>query len=484
MTVVRDYRAIMATFENEAYRWNAPLDQGFPAIVTYSFYKTPELPARRDVAYFVDGVVSFSEAQRDAFRAALDVYAEAAGLLFVETNADAMISSYGVTGSSWGGWSNYPYATELDVDGSDLVLDVTRGDLLTGFDFEIVLHEIGHALGLSHPHEGDYRLADDLDNTTTTLMSYNWAETPNVTLGEMDKVALQALYGDPVDTTGWVYNREGGVFWLLAGPGDDRLLGVAGRNELLGGVGDDTIVGRNDDDALWGAAGQDMLAGGAGADRLYGDEDDDRLYGGAGEDTLAGGPDDDWLNGGKGSDTLHGGDGNDILLAGARASRDADTLFGEAGDDTLKGNRGNNVLEGGSGDDRLVGRRGRDLLDGGDGGDELYGGGGRDRLYGGNGADVLDGGKGRDLLSGGDGRDLFVIGSSGGRAKDTIVDFELGIDRVTRPVTDGLDDIRLYSRNDGADALLRLDGDATYKALFEGITKADLSAILDDGFFF
>lgn len=504
MTVIRDYRAIVATYENEAYRWNAPLDQGLPAIVTYSFYETPDLPARGGVGYYVDEIVSFSEAQRAAFRAALDVFAGVTGLLFVETAGEAMINSYGVTGSSWGGWANYPYATEFGFDGSKLALDVTWGDRLAGYDFEIILHEIGHALGLSHPHQGDFTLAEDLDNTSTTVMSYHWSASPNLTLGEMDKTALQALYGAPQDTAGWDYGFDGDVFRLTAADGNDRVLGLPGLNELSGGAGDDELVGRYDDDSLWGGAGHDRLVGGSGEDlldggegndwlyggnyndRLDGGADDDLLFGGYGDDVLIGGPGDDRLYGGGAEDRLYGGDGNDILVAGPRKSSDDDDLFGGAGDDILKGNGGVNVLEGESGDDRLFGLRGRDTLDGGDGADELDGGGGMDKLYGGDGADVLNGGRGKDLLFGGAGVDLFVIGAAGGgRAKDNIMDFELGVDRVTRPLSGGgLGDVQLYSRNGGTDTLLKLDSDPTYKALFEGVTTDELSAILDDGFFY
>ena len=485
MTVVRDYRAILADLEDEAYRWNATLDRGFPAIVTYSFYETPELPARGDTAYFVDTVQTFSEAQRDAFRAALEVYAGVTGLLFVETTGDAMIHPYGVTGSHWGGWAYYPYVTDYRAESSDVILDLTDGDRISGYDFEIILHEIGHALGLSHPHEGKFQLAEELDDTLTTVMSYNWAPVPNVTLSEMDKTALQLLYGAPQETADWDYGFDDDVFWLTAADGNDRLLGVVGRNRLSGGAGDDKLVGRTDDDTLAGDAGKDRLFGDIGADRLDGGDGDDLLFGGHGDDILTGGAGDDRLNGGQGSDELSGGDGKDILLAGKPRFTDLDILRGEAGDDILKGNSAKNTLDGGSGDDQLFGRRGDDSLDGGEGDDDLIGGGGRDRLSGGDGADVLNGGKGVDVLTGGAGRDLFVFDGTGGRGRDRITDFELGVDQLTRPAPEvGPDDIDLYRRGGGADTVLKVDGDGGFRVYFEGITKSDLAAALDDGFFF
>jgi hypothetical protein len=60
--------------------------------------------------------------------------------------------------------------------------------------YEALLHEIGHALGLKHPFEGEYKLPSELDNTENTVMSYNHKKWPNYTYRPFDIKALNFLY--------------------------------------------------------------------------------------------------------------------------------------------------------------------------------------------------------------------------------------------------------------------------------------------------
>lgn len=141
------------------------------------------------------------------------------------------------------------------------------------------------------------------------------------------------------------------------------------------------------------------------------------------------------------------------------ASESFNFVYGKGGDDILIGSSGREVLEGGSGDDSLSGRAGNDYLEGGLGNDDLYGGSGdddlrggegNDHLWGGNGADYLQGGDGNDYINGGagddfidafsgnnylvggDGADVFELGiEPSNNDRDVILDFELGVDRLT-----------------------------------------------------
>ncbi|MEP7157786.1 MAG: right-handed parallel beta-helix repeat-containing protein [Chloroflexota bacterium] len=100
---------------------------------------------------------------------------------------------------------------------------------------------------------------------------------------------------------------------------------------LLGGSGNDIIIGSAGDDLLDGGSGNDLLLGGAG---------NDRLNGGSGNDILLGG---------IGNDVLDGDDGHDILLGGS-------------GDDFLRGGKGKNILIGGPGNDKLDGGPGLNVV--------------------------------------------------------------------------------------------------------------------------
>ena len=56
---------------------------------------------------------------------------------------------------------------------------------------------------------------------------------------------------------------------LLGGPGDDTLVGGAGTDIADGGAGNDTVTGGAGDDVLFGGPGRDDLDGGAGSDTLW-----------------------------------------------------------------------------------------------------------------------------------------------------------------------------------------------------------------------
>ena len=61
--------------------------------------------------------------------------------------------------------------------------------------YTTLIHEIGHALGLKHPHDGSPNLPSADDNHTHTVMSYNFpGESPGTPMG-FDVMALQYLYG-------------------------------------------------------------------------------------------------------------------------------------------------------------------------------------------------------------------------------------------------------------------------------------------------
>jgi RTX calcium-binding nonapeptide repeat (4 copies)/Peptidase_C39 like family len=196
-----------------------------------------------------------------------------------------------------------------------------------------------------------------------------------------------------------------------------------GIEDVLGGAGNDWVVGNDRANVLDGAAGGDTLSGGGGADVLYGGDGNDDLHGDAGADNLHGGAGNDVLDGGAGPNFLYGDDGNDTLFGGADndwldGGVGMDTLVGDAGNDKLFGGPGDDLLDGGAGDDTmdggfgldaLLGRAGNDSLTGGTGNDLMSGGTGMDVLHGDAGDDSLDGGPGTDSMDGGAGTDsLFA----------------------------------------------------------------------------
>jgi Ca2+-binding RTX toxin-like protein len=108
---------------------------------------------------------------------------------------------------------------------------------------------------------------------------------------------------------------------LGAGGDDDGEPGEADEvgvdvEDVIGGSGDDTIVGSGVRNRLFGGPGNDELSGGANADSLFGEDGDDFLQGDAG------------------ANDLHGGPGNDALVGSIRG---LDKFFGDDGDDDISG---------------------------------------------------------------------------------------------------------------------------------------------------
>ncbi len=145
------------------------------------------------------------------------------------------------------------------------------------------------------------------------------------------------------------------------GPGNERLRGTQGPDQISGNAGHDRIFGFGAADQLSGGDGRDRLFGGRGDDTITGDAGRDRLSGGAGDDTQDGGPGRDVIFANVGVDTSNGGDGNDILWALARKDVAAgpgvdqvgDTLNGGAGNDRFRTRDGEvDRITCGAGDDR------------------------------------------------------------------------------------------------------------------------------------
>ena len=197
--------------------------------------------------------------------------------------------------------------------------------------------------------------------------------------------------------------------YLNGGAGNDRVqestsgyigelaqdLTLTLTNSTLTGLGVDRLIGI-EAATLLGGAGDDILDASEFSGFVY-------ILGMAGNDQLTGGLAGDLISGGVGDDVLDGGNGNDSLFG----MEGDDTLKGSFGDDSLDGGDGDDGIAGSFGNDLIFGQMGKDTLLGGDGSDILLGGGGRDTVIGGSGSDQVNGNGGKNTLVGGIGGSLF-----------------------------------------------------------------------------
>ncbi|CAN7497803.1 M10 family metallopeptidase C-terminal domain-containing protein [Phenylobacterium sp. LjRoot219] len=477
--------------------WSSALGQPFN--VTYAYRSTTPLEMPSDTA----GFQRFSAAQIQATELALKAWSDVANITFTRVgfgsagsaaysnNATILLGNYtgGQAGSS--AFSYFPGSIAGSSSSGDVWVNSTYGynanPVMGGYGFMVLVHEIGHAIGLEHP--SDYNAADGVtlsyaqnagyyqDDLQYTVMSYFVESNTGADFGPDypaapmldDIAAAQMAYGANMGTrtgdTVYGFNSNADAPWFAASTAISRLVfavwdaggvdtfdfsgyannqlidlregyfsnvgGLIGNIAVAQGVIIEKAIGGSGADVIQGNAAGNSIDGGAGNDTIDGADGFNRLFGGDGADFIAGGAQFDAVNGNKGADTIDGGAGGDDWLLGGQGE---DVITAHAGFTILNGNLGRDTVTGGGGADAVRGGQGDDVLNAGAGADQLFG-------------DL-----GNDTMTGGEGADVFRVAPGGG--VDLILDFQVGED-VLR-----LDGIGGYAlTQSGADAVIGLGAD-------------------------
>lgn len=207
-----------------------------------------------------------------------------------------------------------------------------------------------------------------------------------------------------------------GATYLVAGTGNDIVIGSPQGDTLTGGGGFDTVLGGRGADVLSSVSGPESLYGGAGADLIVMSSaqfPQVEVFGGTGTDTLlfareiapapvAGFSYDPSIQIERIAGSLQGSDGGQVFDFGDWVVAGM-TIVGGTGDDIIALRHGEGLVDGGNGDDTIYAVESGSTLSGGHGHDLLYGSAGDD-VFTATGLDLED-----DTIFGGGGNDHLVL---------------------------------------------------------------------------
>lgn len=366
---------------------------GQPLVMTYSFLQA--VPDYYDGgATERDTFIALNATMRNNARKALQRFSDITNIHFVEvSDTEGGVIRFGTANlpDDVGAWAYFPGDSTPVNEGvaGDVWLNNdywgSHNDPVEGnYGFFVLVHELGHALGLKHPFDGFPILSPATDSANYSVMSYT--SHPNFTIQGFpvlypsspmlyDIAAIQSLYGVKTthnigDNTYSYSAATGTIFTIFDSGGTDTLdasnqiafaaeidlrpgsysnigqffdsvnnimrksrnnIGIAFTTTIENAIGtglNDTIAGNDVDNILSGMNGNDTITGRGGNDQMIGGNGNDtyRYYLADGSDIID--------DSGTGLDVL---ELRNVVPAGSAGldSFTSDLRFSKSGDDLV-----------------------------------------------------------------------------------------------------------------------------------------------------
>ncbi|WP_338845726.1 M10 family metallopeptidase C-terminal domain-containing protein [Massilia sp. W12] len=337
---------------------------------TYDYSTAPDDEA-------VNGKLPIAETQVSAIDLAHTRYSDVAAITWQKVTDSASLAG----DVRWSNTSNTAVSTAYAYypGGDGVSGDIWLGPVQTSYQNPVVgrysfftlIHELGHAMGMNHPHEGVVAAPSGEDQLKYSVMSYRGYEGQPIEAGLSTSFFPTTLMLNDIQTMQFLYGVNTSFH-----SGDDVYAWDAKAKvyeTIWDGGGNDTLSAQGQAQACaiyltpgkWSSIGvafsngqssvRDNLTiayncmienalGSSFADILEGNQAANLLQGGDGSDTISGLGGIDQLVGGVGNDDLDGGDGVDIALYDGKST---DYLYSvKSGVITITDNNGANGNEG------------------------------------------------------------------------------------------------------------------------------------------